>query len=263
MARGMTANSADQTARLAIQARRSNRAGPSETRARILETAAGFYRRIGHRKTTVADIATTMSMSPANVYRFFPSKHAIQSAVAGILLAEVVRAAGEAARRDGFAAGRLRAVLQSLERLHAARCIHDHRLHELIVTAFRENWPVTRAYAHRLSSVVAELISEGQVRGEFSQGDPMTIASCILGATSGYLDPLLVTSGASSRRPTLDQMTDFCIGALGAAPKATTIPIPPGKPKDTGEPPCSPKPPRADNPSVPNPVPAHRSSCRE
>src|SRR5579864_2597046 len=134
MARGMTANSADRTARLAIRARRSNRAGPSATRARILETAAEFYRRIGHRKTTVADIAKTMSMSPANVYRFFPSKHAIQSAVAGALLAEVVRVAGEAARRDdGFAAGRLRAVLQSLERLHAARCIHDHRLHELIV----------------------------------------------------------------------------------------------------------------------------------
>jgi AcrR family transcriptional regulator len=263
MAHGVTANSPDRTARLAIQAVRPNRPGPSKTRARILETAAQFYRRIGHRKTTVADIAKDMSMSPANVYRFFPSKHAIESTVAGVLLDEVVRAAGEAARRDGSAAERLRAVLQTLERLHAARWVHDRRLHELVVTAIGQNWSVTSAYAHRLSSVVAEVISEGQARGEFSGGDPMMIARCVLGATSGYLDPLAVTSGTSSSRPTLDQMTDFCIGALGAVSETTTIPIPPRKPKDTGEPPGSPKQPRADNLSGPNPAPAHRSSCRE
>ena len=263
MARGVTANSPDRTARLAIQAGRPNRAGPSETRARILETAAQFYRRIGHRKTTVADIAKDMSMSPANVYRFFPSKHAIELAVAGVLLDEVVRVAGEAARRDGSAAERLRAVLQALERLHAARWVHDHRLHELVVTAIRENWSVTSAYAHRLSSAVAEVISEGQARGEFSEGDPMMIARCVLSATSGYLDPLLVTSGVSSSRPTLDQMIDFCIGALGAGPEGKTIPIPPRKPKDTGEPPCSPKKPEAHSRSFPSPAPARWSSCRE
>jgi AcrR family transcriptional regulator len=214
MARGVTANSPDRTAHLAIQARRS-----SETRARILETAAQFYRRIGHGKTTVADIARDMAMSPANVYRFFPSKHAIESAVAGVLLDEVVRAAGEAARRDGSAAERLRAILQALERRHAARRVHDPRLHELVVIASRENWSVTSAYAHCLSSTVAEVITEGQARGEFSEGDPVMIARCVLCATSGYPDPLLVTPGASSSRPTLNQMTDFCIGALGAGPK--------------------------------------------
>src|SRR5215472_12093060 len=124
MALGTTAHSPDRTVRLPIRARGSNRAGPSETRARILRTAEQLYRRIGHKKTTVADIARDISMSPANVYRFFPSKHAIESAVAGVLLDKVVRAAGEAAQRDGSAAERLRAVLQAVERLHAGRCVH-------------------------------------------------------------------------------------------------------------------------------------------
>ena len=219
MALGTTASSLDQTARLAIKARGANRAGPSETRARILEMAAQLYRRIGHRKTTVTDIARDMSMSPANVYRFFPSRRAIESAVADVLLDEVVRAAGEAAQRDGSALERLRAVLQALERLHAARRIHDHRLHELVVTATRENWSVATSYSDRLNSTVAELISEGQARGEFSDADPVMMARCVLGATSGYLDPLLVTTRASLSRLTLDQMIDFCIGALRAAPR--------------------------------------------
>jgi AcrR family transcriptional regulator len=231
MTLGVTANSPDRTALLAIQTRGSNGAGPSETRARILETAAQLYRRIGHRKTTVADIAHDVAMSPANVYRFFPSKHAIESAVAGKLLDEVILAADEAARRGGSAAERLRAVLQAVERLHAAHRVDDHRLHELVVvTATRENWSVVSCYADRLNSTVAEVISGGQARGEFADGDPMMIARCVLGATSGYLDPLLVMAGATSRRPTLDQMIDFCIGALRAVPKGTTIPIPPRRP---------------------------------
>ena len=52
---------------------------PSETstRDRIVETAERFFREIGYQKTTVADIAKALRMSPANVYRFFESKKAI------------------------------------------------------------------------------------------------------------------------------------------------------------------------------------------
>ncbi|HET7714600.1 MAG TPA: TetR family transcriptional regulator, partial [Bauldia sp.] len=45
------------------------RASPEETRARIVETAEGLFRRLGFAKTTVADIAAELGMSPANVYR--------------------------------------------------------------------------------------------------------------------------------------------------------------------------------------------------
>ena len=48
---------------------------PEDTRARIMETAETLFRRLGYAKTTVADIASELGMSPANVYRFFPSKN--------------------------------------------------------------------------------------------------------------------------------------------------------------------------------------------
>ena len=46
----------------------------ADTRARILVVAERLFREIGYQKTTVADIAKVLRMSPANVYRFFDSR---------------------------------------------------------------------------------------------------------------------------------------------------------------------------------------------
>ncbi|MBV9588106.1 MAG: helix-turn-helix transcriptional regulator, partial [Hyphomicrobiales bacterium] len=42
---------------------------------------------MGYSKTTVSDIAASLSMSAANVYRFFPSKGAINDALCRRMLA--------------------------------------------------------------------------------------------------------------------------------------------------------------------------------
>ncbi len=62
---------------------------PDDTRARIMETADALFRRMGFAKTAVADIAAELGMSPANVYRFFPSKNAIVEAICQRCLAEL------------------------------------------------------------------------------------------------------------------------------------------------------------------------------
>ena len=53
-----------------------------DTRDQILTVAERLFREIGYQKTTVADIAKVLRMSPANVYRFFDSKKAIHEGVA-------------------------------------------------------------------------------------------------------------------------------------------------------------------------------------
>ena len=79
-----------------------------DTRERILEVALRLFREIGYQKTTVADIAKVLRMSPANVYRFFDSKKAIHEGVARSLMGEVEDAAQAIAARPGLAADRLR-----------------------------------------------------------------------------------------------------------------------------------------------------------
>ena len=67
------------------------RTKPDDTRARIIETAEALFRRLGFAKTTVADIAAELGMSPANVYRFFPSKNAIVEAICQLCLVRASR----------------------------------------------------------------------------------------------------------------------------------------------------------------------------
>ena len=75
------------------QAQTSPRAGSSCTHQRMVQAAIRLYREIGYRKTTVADIARCASMSPANLYRFYPSRQALEERGVTELLEEVSAAA--------------------------------------------------------------------------------------------------------------------------------------------------------------------------
>ena len=184
----------------------------SRTRGQILEVAERLYRRLGHGKTTVTDIAHEISMSPANCYRFFRSKQAIKEAVVGKLLEQVIVAAIGAARSAGSASVRLQVVLQEVERLHKYRFMQDKSLHDLVATAMRENWTSVRPYSERFESVVAQVIADGQAHGEFRNCDSMTVARCVLAATDLYTNPLLIGANAAYARPTSGQMLEFCVG---------------------------------------------------
>ena len=92
--------------------------------------------------------------------------------------------------------------------------MQDKRLHDLVATATRENWTSVRAYSEQLEAIVAQVIADGQVHGEFRKGDPMTVARCIVAATEFYTNPLVIGASARFARPTPDQMREFCVRGL-------------------------------------------------
>ena len=123
-------------------------------------------------------------MSPANVYRYFSSKRAINDAVADRLFAEVIALAIEASVTPRTPAERLRATLAAIEKRHADRFLNEKHLHELVVISVREDWLVSRSFAERIESIVADIISEGIARHQFQGGDginPWTMSSCNYG----------------------------------------------------------------------------------
>src|SRR5215475_14658185 len=91
---------------------------PEDTRARIIETAEALFRRLGFAKTAVADIAGELGMSPANVYRFFPSKNAIVEAICQRLLAGCEARALSEARAAGPAGERIERLILGILRFH-------------------------------------------------------------------------------------------------------------------------------------------------
>src|SRR5579864_2616254 len=96
-----------------------------DTRERILVVAERLFREIGYQKTTVADIAKVLRMSPANVYRFFDSKKAIHEGVARSLMGEVEVEGQRIADAPGPAARRLRELLTTVHRMNSERYVGD------------------------------------------------------------------------------------------------------------------------------------------
>jgi len=186
----------------------------TEIRGRIVDTAAQLYRQIGHGKTTVSDIARRMSMSSANVYRFFGSKRAIEEAVAARLFGEVLSVATHGAGCQRSAAERLHFTLQVIEHLHADRRADNGKLYELVLVSMIEQWPVARAYADAIHSAVAAIIAEGQANGEFRAGDPASFAGSVLTATCAHIHPFAAPACSVFARASLGDMISFCVGAL-------------------------------------------------
>src|SRR3954466_13232680 len=89
----------------------------TDTRERILVVAERLFRQIGYQKTTVADIAKELRMSPANVYRFFDSKKSIHEGVARGLRGEVERPPKPTPPHPGPAAARLRELMTSIHHM--------------------------------------------------------------------------------------------------------------------------------------------------
>src|SRR6201991_1850025 len=99
----------------------------TDNRERILVVAERLFRRLGYQKTTVADIAKELRMSPANVYRFFDSKKSIHEGVARALMGEVEEATQAIAAKPGAAAARLREMMVTINRMNSERYLGDSK----------------------------------------------------------------------------------------------------------------------------------------
>jgi AcrR family transcriptional regulator len=184
----------------------------SHTRRRITDAARRLYREIGYRKTTMADVAHGASMSPANVYRFFSSRQALEEAVLAALFDEMFIAAATPSGGEAPALEQLGAILGTLAQLHEDRRANDAKLHELVAAAARGNYPAVLAYADRVRGVVQSIIEVGQASGEIRPGNPMVLACCLLDAMDAYIGPSPAKS--SIVRPTFEEMMKFCASAL-------------------------------------------------
>jgi AcrR family transcriptional regulator len=186
----------------------------SDTRERILVVAERLFREIGYQKTTVADIAKVLRMSPANVYRFFDSKKAINEGVARRLMDEVEDAAHTIAARPEPAAQRLRELMTSIHRMNSERYIGNSKLHEMVAIAMEESWDVCVAHMQRVTESIGGVIAEGAASGEFEVADVPLAAMCACSAMMRFFHPQMIAQCADKPGPSLDQMIDFVLAGL-------------------------------------------------
>ena len=192
----------------------------TDTRERILLTAERLFREIGYQKTTVADIAKALRMSPANVYRFFDSKKSINEGVARSLMGGVESVAHQIAAKRGSASSRLRELLTTIHLMNSERYVGDSKLHEMVEVAMEESWGVCEAHIRQITETIGAVIAEGAASGEFEAPDVPLAAMCVCAAMVQFFHPQMIAQSAKKPGPSLDQMIDFVLAGLAPRKKA-------------------------------------------
>src|ERR1700761_4210994 len=185
-----------------------------DTRERILVVAERLFRQIGYQKTTVADIAKELRMSPANVYRFFDSKKAIHEGVARGLMGEIEVAAQQVAARPAPAAAKLRELMTTIHRMNSERYVGDSKLHEMVAIAMEEDWQACVAHMEMITGTIGGVVAEGAASGEFAVADVPLAAMCTCTAMMRFFHPQMIAQCADKPGPSIDQMIDFVLAAL-------------------------------------------------
>ncbi|MGH6847176.1 MAG: TetR family transcriptional regulator [Methylocella sp.] len=191
--------------------------GEKVNRKLIVEIAERLFQQMGFEKTTVADIARELHMSPANVYRFFAAKSEINEAVCMDLLGKIEAEAAKSAASRGTAALRIRNLFGSVKKTNTKQYIMDRKLHDLIETAIIENWAVTLRHTERMTAILEQIIVSGMESGEFPVGDSALAARLVNSACIRFCQPRLFVECEQDPEPSLDQMIGFCVSALASS----------------------------------------------
>jgi len=174
------------------QANTQAKARPDDTRARIMDTAEALFRRIGYAKTAVADIAAELKMSPANVYRFFPSKNAIIEAICQRCLGELEDRAWGVARSRGTAAERIERLVLEILAYHRENHLVEQQVNDMVLAAIELSWGAIRAHKEHMRMVFEAILREGVERGEFDQVDPRETSRLLMISLVHFCHPVLV-----------------------------------------------------------------------
>ncbi len=189
----------------------------AQTRAAIIDTAERLFRSLGYQKTTVADIARELRMSPANVYRFFPSKAAINQVICARLLSGLDEAAWAVARGPGSPPERIRALFRLLQQQTEALFFQERRMHDMVAAALQEEWPTVEAHIGTVDAAFRHIVAEGQAQGVFAALDPDQTARFLHGSCVLFTHPMLVEKccrHGEDMAALAERMAEFCLRAL-------------------------------------------------
>lgn len=186
-----------------------------ENITRILDAAERLFRHYGYSKTTVADVARDLGMSPANIYRFFASKVEIHQAICGRMLVTSYESAANICRQKIGASDRLRQFVHSQYQLTLDTMLDQQKVHEMVIVAIERDWHVIEKHIDSIHALIADVIREGIAAGEFVEQDPEVASRCFGAATVNLCHPQMVAQClAKTNRAAVDELIEFSIRAL-------------------------------------------------
>jgi AcrR family transcriptional regulator len=142
-------------------------------RARIVETAHDLFRQQGYARTSMADIAAALGVTPAYLYKFFSSKLAVCEAVCARTTGQVSEAVLALARSPRPAEARLRALHLTIVKEAVGIYFAERRLHDMVSQALQHQWDSIELHKAQLREAARIIVADGMAEGAFDRAlDP-------------------------------------------------------------------------------------------
>jgi AcrR family transcriptional regulator len=162
------------------------------TKLRIIETAESLFRDIGYAKTTVSDIAKSLGMSQANVYRYFKTKSSINEAICDRIVHHIESQCLESLIQDGTSTERLSRFILEYHRVVKTSIIKEKKLYDMVSVAMDEHWAVIQSHSDRIVDLLRIIIDQGVASGEFRSLDSPKMAIVVHEALAHFIYPSLL-----------------------------------------------------------------------
>lgn len=170
----------------------SEMAEKDSVRGQIIEAAKKRFSHFGYAKTTMAEVAADCSMSPGNLYRFFPGKLDIAECIATEDYERHLEALRQIAMApDRSAVDRLRDFLFAELRRTYQKLEKDPRAYEMATVIAHERPQYANWMLANERKILVALFEDGELRGEFCIEDRETTAEMIQSATMKFRYPQL------------------------------------------------------------------------
>jgi AcrR family transcriptional regulator len=158
----------------------------------IVEAAKKRFSHFGYAKTTMAEVASDCSMSPGNLYRFFPGKLDIAESIATEdyerhldHLRKIALAPNKTARE------RLHELLFEELRRTYHKLEKDPRAYEMATVIAHERPQFANWMLANERKILVELLEDAENTGEFVSDDKELVAEMIQSATMKFRYPQL------------------------------------------------------------------------
>lgn len=206
-------------------------------RGNILEAAKKRFLHYGYAKTTMAEIASDCSMSPGNLYRYFPGKLDIAEAICTEAGEYAVARLREVMRRPSRTAKeRLRDFLFADMKLTYDQLEYDKQVFEMARVVASERPQFANRILALNRALLSEILAAGNASSEFFIEDVVFTAEMLQSATMKFRYPQLHSKLPYEKlERELDGVLHLLLNGLddgGAGREHVAKQVPQGSPSD-------------------------------
>jgi len=165
-----------------------------EISRRILDAAEARFRTYGFGKTAMAEIASDLDMSTANLYRYFENKLAIGVAMAERCFCGRASILTEIVARSGISESeRLMAFVLAMLEYEYGQFNNEPKLLELVDVIVQKRPGLIQVEVEGNKKFIASILRQGCESGEFEVDDADETASYVLSAVAKFSTPFFIT----------------------------------------------------------------------